>query len=114
MATAEEHDPAAGKIQLRKLRTESLTELSKNFEWSRPVNDFLTPRATFQTLLLSLTNHSYWFDAVTLLAHALPQREAVWWAARVCDDYLAVVEMTEAEKSAEQAVLALARTWVPK
>jgi len=103
---------AAGAVQLHKLRKDSLEELCKNFEWSRPVNDFLTPRATFQTLLQSLSNHGYWFDAVTLLAHALPQREAVWWAARVCDDYLIVVEMDEAQREIERAVLALARDWV--
>ena len=112
MAITEEHISAAEKIQLHKLRTDSVAELSKNFEWSRPVNGFLTPRATFQTLLQSLTNHGYWFDAVTLLAHALPQREAVWWAARVCDDYLAVVQMTEAERAEQKAVLAIVRKWV--
>jgi hypothetical protein len=103
---------AAEGPQLQKLRTDSLDELCKNFEWSRPVNDFLTPRATFQTLLQSLTNHGYWFDSVTLLAHALPQREAIWWAARVCDDYLSVVDIDEAQGDAERAVLALARDWV--
>ena len=98
--------------RLQRLRTESLDELCQHFEWSDPVNDFLTPRATFQTLLQSLTNHGYWFDAVTLLAHALPQREAVWWAARVCDDYLDVVKVEDAQLNAERAVLARARDWV--
>ena len=95
-----------------KLTTLSLEELCRHFEWSRSVSSFLTPRATFQTVLQSLINHCYWFDALTLLSHAMPQREAVWWAARVCDDYLAGVQIEEASRKLEERVLERARLWV--
>ena len=100
------------KPLLGKLRTQSLDVLCSQFEWSRPVSSFLTPRATFQTLLQSLINHDYWFDAVTLLSHAMPQREAVWWGARVCDDYLAVSQIDPATRQEEEAILKAARLWV--
>jgi hypothetical protein len=95
-----------------KLRTLSLEELCLQFEWSRSVSSFVTPRATFQTVLQSLINHKYWFDAVTLLSHAMPQREAVWWGARVCDDYLDQNQMDDVSRQEEEQVLATARRWV--
>lgn len=98
--------------ELGKLRTQSLDELCPQFEWSESVQSFLTPRATFRTVLQSLINHQYWFDGVTLLAHAMPQREAVWWGARVCDDYLRENELPEDARQAQEAVLASARKWV--
>ena len=100
------------KPMLAKLRTQSLDELCSQFEWSRPVSSFLTPRATFQTLLQSLINHEYWFDSVTMLAHAMPQREAVWWAARVCDEYLTENPIDDASRQEQERVLKSARSWV--
>lgn len=97
---------------LDKLRPLSLQELCVQFDWSRPVNSFLTPRATFQTLLQSLVNHQCWFDAANLLAHALPQREAVWWAVRICEDYLDTVDAPPAQREEEEPVLRLSRDWV--
>lgn len=100
------------KRPFSKLRSVSLDELCQNFEWSRSVNSFLTPRATFETVLQSLINHKYWFDAVTLLAHALPQREAVWWGARVCAEYMEVCGLAEGPREAEERILEAARRWV--
>ncbi len=102
--------PATEK--LGKLRTVSLDELSAQCDWSELVSGFVTPRATFRTVLQSLVNHHYWFDAVTLLSHAMPQREAVWWAARVCQDYLEANTLTDLEREQEQNVLLLSRQWV--
>jgi hypothetical protein len=76
------------------------------------VSSFLTPRATFQTLLQSLVNHGHWFDAVTLMAHAMPHREAIWWGARVCDDYLAENDLDKASRQQEETILKAARLWV--
>ncbi len=100
------------KQLLSKLRKQPLEELCRQFEWSRSVSSFVTPRATFQTVLQSLINHKYWFDAVTLLSHAMPQREAVWWGARVCDDYLAENQMDDASRREEEQVLEAVRRWV--
>lgn len=97
---------------LGQLRTSSLDELSGQFDWSAPARSFLTPRATFQTVLQSLINHGYWFDATNLLAHALPQREAVWWAAAVCDAYMGRIHLSEPDRVVQKALLELARDWV--
>ena len=97
---------------LGKLRTHSLDELCTQFEWSSSASSFLTPRATFRTVLQSLINHQYWFDAATLLSHAMPQREAVWWAARVCDDYLEANPDEGPGRAGETQVLELSRVWV--
>lgn len=104
--------PVSATEILGKLRTVSLEELRPQCDWSESVSGFVTPRATFRTVLQSLINHQYWFDAVTLLSHAMPQREAVWWAARVCQEYLEVNALTEAEREQEQNVLLLSRQWV--
>jgi hypothetical protein len=100
------------KKAFSKLRTLSLDELCQHFEWSRSVSSFVTPRATFGTVLQSLLNHECWFDAASLLSHAMPQREAIWWGARVCDDYLSQNKMDDASRKEEEQVLAAARLWV--
>jgi hypothetical protein len=112
MAGVDGSVPGQATDLLGKLRTQSLEELAPQCEWSRSVNSFLTPRATFRTVLQSLINHEYWFDATTLLAHALPQREAVWWAALVCDDYLDANALQGEQREEEEVVLAAARAWV--
>lgn len=105
-------DSGTNKEQLARLRTQSLDSLCTLFEWSRPVGSFITPRATFQTVLQSLINHKYWFDAAMLLSHAMPQREAVWWAARICDDYFEVCQLEGEGLAEQQKVLQAARRWV--
>jgi hypothetical protein len=100
------------KEQLCRLRTQSLDEVCTQFEWSRPVSSFITPRATFQTVLQSLINHQYWFDAAMLLSHAMPQREAVWWSARICTDYLDFCSIEGTAREEEERVLVCARRWV--
>lgn len=105
-------DSGTNKSSLGRLRTHSLEELSAQFDWSEPAESFLTARATFETVLQSLINHGYWFDAASMLAHALPQRESVWWAAAVCDEYMVRVQLEEPSREQQAAVLKLARAWV--
>ena len=45
---------------------------------------FVTPSASFETVLQSLLNHEHWFDSLSLLAHALAPRQAIWWGGLVC------------------------------
>jgi hypothetical protein len=107
--------PAAGPGTdglLAKLREDSVQALSTQFEWSQATASFVTPRATIRTVLQSLINHGYWFDAATLLAHAMPQREAAWWATRVCQEYLDENGIEGPERAEQEAVLAVCREWV--
>ena len=103
--------PGGGDL-LGKLRDESVQELSTQFEWSQATASFVTPRATIRTVLQSLINHAYWFDAATLLSHAMPQREAAWWATRVCREYLDENAVEGPDRAEQETVLTLCREWV--
>jgi hypothetical protein len=67
------------------------------------VSDGVTPRA----FLKKLAAQSLPLDAIRFLAHALPKREAVWWAC-------ACAEQLEGAAVSAEAALALnaAKTWV--
>jgi hypothetical protein len=110
--------PPSGKAGdadlLNKVRVVPLEDLCAQFEWSQATASFVTPRATLRTVLQSLINHAYWFDATTLLAHAMPQREAVWWSACVCREYLDQNAIASPEREEQEGVLSLCRQWVAK
>ena len=79
---------------------------------SDELRGFLTPNATFETLLQSLINHEHWFDAVSLLAHGMPPRSSIWWAALVCASRLKSVDPADPLLSHQVQVIELARQWV--
>ncbi len=96
--------------ELKRIRSDSLAALCRHFEWSEKVASFITPHASVATVLASLINHRYWFDAATLLAHALPKREAVSWAVLVTRDYFTVA--SPETRAAEQAVIEAVQKWI--
>ena len=65
---------------LPKVTAKTAEELCKHFPLSDEAKPLLKPQQTPGQLLEALAAKSYWIDAVRLLAHALPKREAVWWA----------------------------------
>lgn len=98
--------------ELKRIRPDSLGQLCRHFEWSEKVSAFITPNANVFTVFNSLTNHKYWFDAATLMAHALPKREAVWWATLVVRDYLAFAAADTLPL--EQAAINAVQQWLAK
>lgn len=98
--------------ELKRIRPDSLSQLCRHFEWSEKVSAFVTPNATVTTVLNSLMNHKYWFDAATLMAHALPKREAVWWSVLVVKDYMAFAATETA--ATEQATVVTVQQWLAK
>jgi hypothetical protein len=74
--------PTAGKAKptLAKVSARTAAEICKHFalgDEARPLlRDDLTPRQYLDLLM----DHQHYADAVRFLAHALPKREAVWWA----------------------------------
>jgi hypothetical protein len=58
-------------------------------------------------LLLGLESRGFWLEATRLFAHALPKREAVWWAC-MCARHTAPAEFSAADHEALEA----AETWV--
>lgn len=94
-----------------RMRLRDLAELCAQMDASNEVRGFVTPNATFETLLQSLINHEHWFDAVSLLAHGMPPRSSVWWAALVCDRSLSTVNPEDTAVQAQRRVLELSRQW---
>ncbi|GAB2191712.1 hypothetical protein MAH1_33200 [Sessilibacter sp. MAH1] len=54
--------------------------LLSQFEVSEDAESLLSPNATTRANVEALADAGFYFDAIKLLAHALPKREAVWWA----------------------------------
>jgi hypothetical protein len=94
------------------LRLRDCAELCAQMDGSDEVQGFITPHATFETLLQSLINHEYWFDAVSLLAHAMPPRSSIWWAAIVCDERLKLEDTKDPLVIAQVQTTTLAKQWV--
>lgn len=92
-----------------RLRMRSLPDLCTQMDASSEVRGFITPNASFETLLQSLINHEHWFDAASLLAHGMPARSSIWWGCQVCTRFLPVEEAPAAE---QREVLELCRKWV--
>ncbi|MBB3168804.1 DUF6931 family protein [Simiduia aestuariiviva] len=64
-----------------KIKALTAGELLKEFELSdEDAVQCLVPGTAPRVSIENLTNAGHYLDAVKLLAHALPKREAVWWA----------------------------------
>ncbi|MEM8941037.1 MAG: hypothetical protein AAGC91_02715 [Pseudomonadota bacterium] len=96
--------------ELSGLRSRNLNELAAQIDWSDSAAGFLTERATFETVLQSVINHDLWFDALSLLAHALAPRQSIWWAYSVCCQWYEVGHATKDDTAT--SLLDLTRTWV--
>ena len=88
-------DKVAAIIDLKELKAESIALLGADM-WPEKFID-------------ELSVADRWVDAIKVLAHALPRREAVWWACMCATQ----VESLAAEPE-EQAALESAEKWVFK
>ncbi|WP_444940198.1 DUF6931 family protein [Microbulbifer sp. ZKSA004] len=70
------------------IKVEALTadELLKNFEVSDEAEDHLVPDTAPEVSINRLVEAGLFPDAIKLLAHGLPKREAVWWACLAARD----------------------------
>ncbi|VAW59623.1 hypothetical protein MNBD_GAMMA11-2254 [hydrothermal vent metagenome] len=67
-------------MSMRKVEVEKAKSITQHFEFIdefQPALDDELPPAEYIQIL---TDNEHYQDAVTFLAHALPAREAVWWA----------------------------------
>jgi hypothetical protein len=81
------------------------TEACARFAPSDAALALLKPNLKLVDWLTLLAGQGLFVDAVHLLAHALPRREAVWWAARCARSVIesnATKEMWAALKAAEE------------
>src|SRR4051812_34655329 len=62
------------------MSTPSAAEVCKLFELSEPARALLQPDMKPRPFLDTLIEKNMHEDAVMLMAHAMPKREAIWWA----------------------------------
>lgn len=55
------------------------SELLQHFDLEEGAIDILHPDMNPEGAVATLVEHGFLYDAVRLLAHGLPKREAVWW-----------------------------------
>jgi hypothetical protein len=83
--------------------------LCQTIELNEAANALLQNNPTSASYIQQLVDKEFYTDAVKVLAHALPKREAVWWAC-LC----ARKTLTEKSSAAENKAIELAEAWVYK
>src|SRR5438477_10479612 len=90
--------------RLKKIPAPTAAEVCKLFKLSAAGQRMLDPAATPGDFLDALAKAGHFTDAVRFLAHALPKREAVWWACLAARETMledAAPEVQDALKAAE-------------
>jgi hypothetical protein len=82
-------------------------EVCKCFQLGKGSRALLREELSPQEFAALLLEHGQYADALKLVAHALPVREAIWWACRCARQTLA-----EDASDAEQEAVAVAEKWV--
>lgn len=83
-------------------------EVCKLFDLDEPAKALLDDKQSVRQFFELLVKQKFYTDAVRLLAHALPKREAIWWAARCVRAALGDAEPTRTDRNALEA----AERWV--
>lgn len=95
--------------ELSKLRVADAKEVCTYFELGSQAKDILDENSNTQVLLSRLFEGEHYMDAINVLAHALPKREATWWACLSARDAL-----PEIPDELELAAIEAAEAWVYK
>ncbi len=90
-----------------KLRAENTSELLSHFELDTEME--INTKVEPYKVILELQKNSDYMDAIRLLAHGLPKREAVWWACLAARQ----VQTPETDQDNIDALIA-AESWVKK
>ena len=93
--------------RLPRLSDRPPSEICTTAGFSEPVAAAIASAADTTTLLYDLMARREWAAAITLLAHALPKADAVWWA---CE--CARVTLRADEPLSNLAALEAAQAWV--
>ena len=94
---------------LTKVKAETAAEICGLYPMSDEVEALLTDQATPAQHLQSMLENGLLLDSASFLAHALPKREATWWACLCARDTL-----PEGVKPKVVAALEAAEAWVFK
>lgn len=94
---------------LVKVQALTAAELLKNFEVSEEAEEHLVPDTAPEVSIDRLMEAGLYPDAIKLLAHGLPKREAVWWACLSARD----IQNPQTDEDNVNALIA-AESWVKK
>lgn len=92
---------------LVKIKAATAAEVCAAYEPAEAARTLLRPGTPPEAFLQALNERQFYHDAVQFLAHALPQREAVWWAC-LC----AGAALGEEPPAEQGTALAAAKAWV--
>jgi len=94
---------------LVKIQAITAAELLQHFEVSEEAEEFLVPDTAPEVSINRLADAGLYADAIKLLAHGLPKREAVWWACLTARD----IQNPQTDENNVNALNA-AESWVKK
>ncbi len=94
---------------LVKVQALTAAELLKNFDVSEEAEEHLVPDTAPEVSIDRLMEAGLYPDAIKLLAHGLPKREAVWWACLAARD----IQNPQTDDDNINALLA-AESWTMK
>ena len=86
---------------LMKLAGGDLAEIAARIQSGPEAEAVLVGLADVPSALLALEAGGFLIEATRLVAHALPKREAVWWAC-MCADHTVMAGLPEADRLARQ------------
>ncbi len=93
---------------MKKINAKTALELTEHYEAvADDAFDLLEPKLSPEEYLKALIDKEYFADAILLLAHALPKREAIWWAC-LCSKAVT----NDKTKADDLASLSMAEKWV--
>ncbi|SHF77257.1 hypothetical protein SAMN04487965_2665 [Microbulbifer donghaiensis] len=94
---------------LIKIQALTAAELLKHFEVSEEAEEHVVPETAPEVSIDRLMEAGLYPDAIKLLAHGLPKREAVWWACLSARD----IQNPQTDEDNINALIA-AESWVKK
>ncbi|MBX2858328.1 MAG: hypothetical protein KTR17_06675 [Cellvibrionaceae bacterium] len=94
---------------LNKIKALTTEELIQHYEVSEEAQAHILPENNPQINIELLAQRGLFHDAVSLLAHGLPKREAVWWACLATR-----ASITPETDETNMAALVAAEAWVKK
>ncbi|MFK5914027.1 MAG: hypothetical protein QM484_06605 [Woeseiaceae bacterium] len=93
---------------MNKINSKTAQELTLHYDAIEDdAFDLLNPKITPSDFITKLLEKKYFADSIIFLAHALPKREAIWWACLCAKE--ATNDKTRAD---DHASLSVAEKWV--